>query len=311
MHADLNECNILVCPPDLVEHKDEGATSSADGENFQAVLIDFVQSVDTNHPQAAELLDRDLEQIRAFFFEKGIKTLGRKMAIEFVTAPDPDAQERMKAAEDPAVDKDVQTMHPVDASEPFRQIDSSAVETLTEDAPITAKSNSATLNPSSVSVAIKGDSATPMGLNQSARTISAHSHSTKSSFSSTASSAHHSAGLKQSSRNVGIQKTSDVSGSHTETSSSKASKKEKKEKKLHKEKKEKKKKKKDSTKESSNGKRRVKELQPEPEQAVMEQSVLPVRAESHTMLFSDSLDEFAAAFDCDKFDWHADWDDDL
>lgn len=247
-----------------------------DGEQFQAVLIDFVQSVDVNHPQAAELLERDLEHIRAFFFKKGIKTLGRHMAIEFVTAPDPDAYAREKTTEESVVEKDLHKIQTVDAPEPVEHVATSAIEPVSEQAHTSFKSHSPSLNTSSVSTVTKGDATAQAHLNQSARTIGGNSHSTKSSFSST-SSAHKSTSLKQPSRNVSVNltATSAVSGSHVEGSGSKTPKKEKKEKKAHKEKKEKKKKKdKDSTKESSSGKRKIKDSQQEPGQAMMEQSML-------------------------------------
>ncbi|KAI2505755.1 RIO1 family [Fragilaria crotonensis] len=325
VHADLNEYNILVCPSNLVEHKSEDASMTDDGEQFQAVLIDFVQSVDVNHPQAAELLERDLEHIRAFFFKKGIKTLGRHMAIEFVTAPDPDAYAREKTTEESVVEKDLHKIQTVDAPEPVEHVATSAIEPVSEQAHTSFKSHSPSLNTSSVSTVTKGDATAQAHLNQSARTIGGNSHSTKSSFSST-SSAHKSTSLKQPSRNVSVNltATSAVSGSHVEGSGSKTPKKEKKEKKAHKEKKEKKKKKdKDSTKESSSGKRKIKDSQQEPGQAMMEQSMLstdaammeqsmfPNGVESSTLLFSDSLDEFAATFEIDNVDWHAEWDDDV
>lgn len=330
VHADLNECNILVCPSNLVEHKDEGVSLTDDGEHFQAVLIDFVQSVDVNHPNASELLERDLEQIRTFFFKKGIKTLGRKMAIEFVTAPEPVPCERFEAFDDDSVvDEKVHKAHNVELLKHGRQVAASAVEPVLATTLTMTNSHSTTLIPPSVSTTAGGDSATVSRLSHSARTISANSYSTRSSLSST-SSAYHSTGLKQPCRGLGVQisAASAVSGRNKESSGGKVSKKEKKEKKHHKEKKEKKKKK-DSNKESSSGKRKTKDSQQEPEQAMMEQSLFPIGGEqslfptsgeqslfpigveSPTALFSDSLDEFASAFGSDKFGWHAEWDDDV
>jgi serine/threonine-protein kinase RIO1 len=86
VHADLSEHNILVCSPDYVEHSDKNTTG--EGENFQIVLIDFVQSVDINHPKAQEYLERDMDQLRHFFTKKGIKALGKGMAVLFVTGSD-------------------------------------------------------------------------------------------------------------------------------------------------------------------------------------------------------------------------------
>jgi hypothetical protein len=336
VHADLDEYNILVCPSNLVEHKSEGASLVDDGEQLQAVLIDFVHSVDVNHPLAAELLERDLEQIRAFFFKKGIKTLGRNMAIEFVTAPDPDAYARDNTTEESVGDKDRQKIQTVDGPEPVQLVSTSTIEAVSERAHISDKIHSASLNRLSVSTPTKGDAAAPTHLSQSARTISANSHSTKSSFSST-SSTHQPSSLKLPSLSVGvnISATTAVAESHLERSGSKMPKKERKEKKSHKEKKEKKKKKKkdkELTNDSTSGKRKMKDSQQEPEQAMIEEcmfsggtavtepSMLPSGtaviapsmfssgAKSPSIPFSDSLDEFAATFECDKFDWDAEWD---
>ena len=197
-----------------------------DGEQFQAVLIDFVQSVDANHPQAAELLERDLEHIRAFFFKKGIKTLGRNMAIEFVTAPDPDAYARDNTTEESVGDKDRQKIQTVDGPEPVQLVSTSTIEAVSERAHISDKIHSASLNRLSVSTPTKGDAAAPTHLSQSARTISANSHSTKSSFSST-SSTHQPSCLKLPSLGVGvnISATTAVSASHLQSSGSKIPKK--------------------------------------------------------------------------------------
>jgi hypothetical protein len=92
----LSEYNVLVCPSDIVENKDNGAGATIGNEDeLQAVLIDFGQAVEINHPMAMELLERDLEQIRTFFEKQGIKTLGPQMAAEFVTLPDPESSEAL------------------------------------------------------------------------------------------------------------------------------------------------------------------------------------------------------------------------
>jgi RIO kinase 1 len=98
VHGDLSEYNILACPSRLVENRDEGFGPS-DDNNLQAVLIDFGQAVDWRHPSAMELLDRDLAQVREFFIKKGVKTLALNMALEFVTAPEPDHDDETTVGE--------------------------------------------------------------------------------------------------------------------------------------------------------------------------------------------------------------------
>ena len=105
VHGDLGAYNILVCPAHLVENRDEGMGEDNNNNNnnsnnnnnnedaVQAVLIDFCQAVDVRHPDAMNRLVRDLARIRSFFHKQGIKTLGPTMALEFVTAPEPDDDE--------------------------------------------------------------------------------------------------------------------------------------------------------------------------------------------------------------------------
>jgi serine/threonine protein kinase len=92
VHGDLSEYNVLVCPSRLVENRDEGFGPDDDDE-LQAVLIDFGQAVDWRHPTAMQLLERDLAKVRDFFIKKGVKTLALNLALEFVTAPEPDQEE--------------------------------------------------------------------------------------------------------------------------------------------------------------------------------------------------------------------------
>ena len=92
VHGDLSEYNILVCPSRLVENRDEGFGSDDDDE-LQAVLIDFGQAVDWRHPSAMDLLNRDLSKVREFFIKNGVKTLALHLALEFVTAPEPDHED--------------------------------------------------------------------------------------------------------------------------------------------------------------------------------------------------------------------------
>jgi serine/threonine-protein kinase RIO1 len=82
VHGDLSEYNILVAPAFQV---DNPISSAEDAVNdLQAVLIDFGQSVDLRHPEAMNLLRRDLGRVRAFFSKQGVKTLGLEDAVEFV-----------------------------------------------------------------------------------------------------------------------------------------------------------------------------------------------------------------------------------
>jgi serine/threonine-protein kinase RIO1 len=94
-----------VCPAYVVENKDEAALISDDENPVQAVFIDFAHAVDINHPQATALLERDVDQVRKFFVKKGITTLGRKMAMEFVTSPYPDGVDGDVKVDEPLVDE--------------------------------------------------------------------------------------------------------------------------------------------------------------------------------------------------------------
>lgn len=82
MHGDLSEYNILVAPAFQVDNPISSVEDAAN--DLQAVLIDFGQSVDLRHPEAMNLLRRDLDRVRAFFSNQGVKTLGLEDAIEFV-----------------------------------------------------------------------------------------------------------------------------------------------------------------------------------------------------------------------------------
>ena len=50
-----------------------------------AVLIDFGQTVDSKHPDAMDLLRRDVQTIRQFFFKKGIHTKSVDNMLHYVT----------------------------------------------------------------------------------------------------------------------------------------------------------------------------------------------------------------------------------
>ena len=56
VHGDLSEYNIMV----------------KDGKNY---IIDVSQAVDIDHPNALELLKRDIENLNTFFESKGIEII--------------------------------------------------------------------------------------------------------------------------------------------------------------------------------------------------------------------------------------------
>jgi RIO kinase 1 len=83
VHGDLSEYNILVAPSFQVEH---AVSSAEDSDNdLQAVLIDFGQAVEVRHPEAIDLLRRDLERVRSFFVKQGVTTLTLEDSLNFVT----------------------------------------------------------------------------------------------------------------------------------------------------------------------------------------------------------------------------------
>jgi RIO kinase 1 len=83
VHGDLSEYNLLVCPARLVENRLDN-----DETALQIVLIDFGQAVDVRHPNAKELLLRDLLRVKEFFDKMGIQTMDMKHAEEFVVSRD-------------------------------------------------------------------------------------------------------------------------------------------------------------------------------------------------------------------------------
>ena len=82
VHGDLSEYNILIAPAFQVNHVIKTAEASIN--DLQTVLIDFGQAVDLRHPQAIELLRRDLDRVRTFFEKQGVKTLKLEDAFEFI-----------------------------------------------------------------------------------------------------------------------------------------------------------------------------------------------------------------------------------
>jgi serine/threonine-protein kinase RIO1 len=225
VHADLSEHNILVCSPDNVENSDKNTTG--EGENFQIVLIDFVQAVDISHPKAQEYLERDMDQLRQFFTRKGIKALGKGMAVLFVTGSDkilPD-QGNSSTSQDTLRKSNDDTAVPL---KKLRSVNS-------------VSSKSTQSSGSRLKNGMKGKQKI------SARSISTNSVSTKSSLSSMSPVKLHAANQDQFLSASLIASQECFMQSLTE----KTPKKERKEKKSKKEKKEKKKKK-DKLKDSSN-----------------------------------------------------------
>lgn len=88
VHGDLSEYNIMVCPCRLVENSLLDP-SEQDDNALQVVLIDFGQAVDINHPNAKELLRRDLVRVKEFFDKmSAVDTMSLKNAEGFVTMDD-------------------------------------------------------------------------------------------------------------------------------------------------------------------------------------------------------------------------------
>jgi RIO kinase 1 len=82
VHGDLSEYNILVVPSNFVDNQANGEV--AGNELLQAVLIDFGQAVDTQHPSANDLLERDLDRVLSFFAQQGIDTSTNDEALSWI-----------------------------------------------------------------------------------------------------------------------------------------------------------------------------------------------------------------------------------
>jgi serine/threonine-protein kinase RIO1 len=80
VHGDLSEYNILIVSSQFIDCT--GKTDARD--ELQAVLIDFGQAVDTAHPSADSLLQRDLDRVLSFFTKQGVFTVSTEEALAFV-----------------------------------------------------------------------------------------------------------------------------------------------------------------------------------------------------------------------------------
>jgi RIO kinase 1 len=89
VHGDLSEYNILIAPVFQVDHPID-----AEEGDLQTVLIDFGQSVDTRHPDAQELLGRDLLRVKQFFFKQGVPVMSDEEATKFVVGGDLPSKEK-------------------------------------------------------------------------------------------------------------------------------------------------------------------------------------------------------------------------
>ena len=85
VHGDLSEYNIMVVPANFVENVDRKIEN--EHAELQAVLVDFGQAVDVRHPQAHDLLKRDLERVTSFFSRQGVEAMTAAEALRFVVEP--------------------------------------------------------------------------------------------------------------------------------------------------------------------------------------------------------------------------------
>jgi RIO kinase 1 len=82
VHGDLSEFNIMIAPASLVENKADGVEGNLD--ELQAVLIDFGQAVDIRHPEASDVLERDVERVQTLFKRVEVEVMDMQECIGFV-----------------------------------------------------------------------------------------------------------------------------------------------------------------------------------------------------------------------------------
>lgn len=86
VHGDLSEYNLLLCATSNLSSF--AKQSDEDKNSLTIALIDFGQAVELKHPQALDLLQRDLSRIEHFFRQRcGINVLTSEEALKYVVAP--------------------------------------------------------------------------------------------------------------------------------------------------------------------------------------------------------------------------------
>eukprot|EP00956_Cyclotella_meneghiniana_P002352 scaffold2638_cov66-Cyclotella_meneghiniana.AAC.7 len=122
VHADLSEYNILLCPSWQLSHdpiRPEDERTEED-QSLVVVLIDFGQAVEREHPNAGDLLRRDIHNVREFFEKQGIQTLSVNDAEKFVLATFSADNENKTT---PIIDNDCEWRHNVTGWDDQKVID--------------------------------------------------------------------------------------------------------------------------------------------------------------------------------------------